>query len=279
MDREEQRRQSFEAWETMAAGWESARERIEASAAPVREWLVRELAPRPGDTVLELAAGPGETGYEAAAHVGAEGRVISSDRSPAMVEVARRRALELGLSNVEHRVLDAEGLELPDDSVDCVICRFGYMLMADPARALAETRRVLRPDGRLVFAVWRDARSNPWVSTAGRMFAARGLVPPPEPGAPGMFTLAGDERIGELLAGAGFSARTLEDISVLFVSSSLEEFIASARETGGIFARVWDAASVSEREEMSAELAESFAPFRRDGRYEVPGLALGVAAE
>ena len=87
MDREELRHQSYEAWERMARGWEMAVERIEASATPVREWLLRELAPRRGDVVLELAAGPGETGFAAAAAVGEQGHVISSDRSPAMVEV------------------------------------------------------------------------------------------------------------------------------------------------------------------------------------------------
>ena len=279
MDRDEHRRQSFEAWEGMAAGWERSRERIETTATPVREWLLRELAPSPGDTVLELAAGPGDTGYAAAALVGDAGRVISSDRSPAMVEVARRRAAELGLRNVEHRVLDAEELDLPDDSVDGVICRFAYMLMADPARALAETRRVLRPGGRLVFAVWREGERNPWVSTAGRMFVARGLVPPPDPRAPGMFTLASDERIRELLSSAGFNARLIEDIPVLFVSASLEEYIETARETGGLFAQVWNEASADLQEEMVAELEDAFAPFAVDGRYELPGVAVGVSAE
>jgi len=277
--RDEYRRQSFEAWETMAAGWERARERIERSAAPVREWLLRELQPRPDDTVLELAAGPGETGLEAATLVGDEGRLISSDRSPAMVDVARRRAAELGLRNVEHRVLDAEDLDLLDASVDGVICRFGYMLMADPARALAETRRVLRPGGRLVFAAWREGERNPWVAIAGRMFVARRLVPAAEPGAPGMFTLASDEKLHELLAAADFTARKIEDIPVLFVSSSLEEYVESSRETGGIFARVWDEASPDLRDDMAAELAESFAPFQLDGRYQLPGVAVGVAAQ
>ena len=263
----------------MAQGWERARERIEASAAPVREWLVRELAPQPGDTVLELAAGPGETGFEIARLVGAEGRVVSSDRSPAMVDVARRRAEELGLGNVELRVLDSEDLDLPDASVDGVVCRFGYMLMHDPARALRETRRVLRHGGRLVCAAWRAGERNPWVSVAGRMFVARGHVPPPEPGAPGMFTLASDERIGELLAAAGFTRVRIEDIPVLFVAESLAAYIADARETGGLFARVWEAVSELERESMTAELAEAFARFEVDGRYELPGLAVGVAAD
>ena len=273
------RRQSYEAWEAMAAGWERALERIEASATPVREWLIRELAPGPGDTLLDLAAGPGETGFAAAELVGDEGRVISSDRSPAMVEVGRRRAAELRLQNVEHRVLDAEDLDLADAAVDGVICRFGYMLMVDPGQALKETRRVLRPGGRLVFAVWREAERNPWVAAPGRMFVRHGLVPPPEPGAPGMFAMASDERIHELLEGAGFAPRRIEDIAVRFVAESLDAYIAGARETGGIFARAWEAASEAERVEMTEELATAFAPYHTDGGLELPGVAVGVAAD
>ena len=60
--------------------------------------------------------------------------------------------------------MDAEKMDLEDDSVDGVICRWGYMLMADPAAALAETRRVLRDGGRLAFSVWAERRT----ATPGR---------------------------------------------------------------------------------------------------------------
>jgi ubiquinone/menaquinone biosynthesis C-methylase UbiE len=82
--------------------------------------------------VLELAAGAGDTGFEAAALLGPDGRLISSDFSPAMVEVARRRGRELGVENVDYRLLDAERIELEPDSVDGVLCRYateaGYEL-------------------------------------------------------------------------------------------------------------------------------------------------------
>jgi ubiquinone/menaquinone biosynthesis C-methylase UbiE len=80
-------------------------------------------------------------------------RLITTDFSPAMLEAARRRGAELGVANVDYRVIDAERIELHDDSVDGVLCRFWYKLMADPAAAFAETRRVLRPGGRLALAV------------------------------------------------------------------------------------------------------------------------------
>src|SRR6266487_3782714 len=151
--------------EALAPTWERRRAQVEEVSTPVREWMLRELRPGEGDTVLELAAGVGETGFEAAAIVGEHGRLITSDFSPAMLDAARRRGAELGVKNVEYRLIDAERIELDADSVDGVLCRFGYMVMADPAAALAETRRILRPGGRLTLAVWGALERNPFFGT------------------------------------------------------------------------------------------------------------------
>ena len=94
--------------------------------------------------MLELAAGPGDTGFLAAARLAPDGRLLSTDIAPEMLVAARRRAAELGLANVEFRVMDAQKLDLADASVDGVLCRWGYMLVDDPAQAFAETRRVLQ---------------------------------------------------------------------------------------------------------------------------------------
>jgi len=278
VSQKDMRRATFEAWEAMAPGWERRREQIDEITAPVREWLVRELAPKPGDTILELAAGPGDTGFEVAALIGENGRLISSDFSPAMVDVGRRRASELGVPNVEHRVLDAERIELEDDSVDGVLCRFGYMLMPSPAAALAETRRVLRPGGRLALAVWREAERNPWVAIAGRLLVGRGRMPPPEPGAPGMFVLASEERLGGLLDEAGFTDVRMEDVPVRFVYRDVDEWLSAANDTGGAFAKAWQEIPAEEQAAIKGELAAAFAPFALDEGYELPGLALAAVA-
>lgn len=216
MELEEYRRASREVWEAMALGWGEWATEMEGANAPVRAWLVRELDPRPGDTMLELSAGAGETGFEIARLLGAGGRLISSDFASEMVDVAGRRGNELGLWNVEYRVIDAERIELPDDSVDGVVCRYGYMLVADPARAFAETRRVLRPGGRLALAVWSSAEENPWASIAGRLLVERGQLPPPEPGAPGIFALADEDRLRTLLGEAGFTSVRVEEVPITF---------------------------------------------------------------
>jgi SAM-dependent methyltransferase len=278
MDRDEYRRASLANWDTMAAGWERRRADIDAIMAPVQEWLVRELAPQPGETILELAAGPGDTGFAAATLLGDSGRLITTDFSPEMLEVARRRADDLGLRNVEFRTMDAERLELADDSVEGVICRFGFMLMPDPAAALAESHRVLRTGGRLALAVWRGPELNPWVSVAGRIFVGRGLMPPNEPGAPGMFTMATDERVESLLEGAGFTSVRIDEVPVRFAYADIGEYVTSARDTGGAFAGAFGQASEEDREAITQELAEAFAPFAVDGGYVLPGLALVALA-
>src|SRR6187551_1414081 len=93
------REASLRIWEDMAAGWEGDRASVWNATHGVGEWLVDALDPQPGETVLELAAGVGDTGYTAARRLGAEGRLITTDFSEPMLEAARRRADELGVSN------------------------------------------------------------------------------------------------------------------------------------------------------------------------------------
>ena len=278
MNRDEYRRTSLANWQTMAEGWERRRADMDTVTEPIRDWLVRELAPKPGETILELAAGPGDTGFAAAALLGNEGQLISTDFSSEMTEVARRRGRELGLTNVEYRTMDAEHLELEDDSVDGVICRFGFMLMSDTEAALAETRRVLRPGGRLVLATWRGPERNPWVAIGGRILTARGFMPPNEPGAPGMFTMSDDGRVESLLAAAGFTDVLIDDVPVRMPYGDVDEYVTATRDTGGAFARAFNEASEEEQRAITQELAEAFTPFEVDGGLALPGLALVALA-
>jgi SAM-dependent methyltransferase len=278
MDRKEYKRTSLENWQTMAAGWERRRAELERVTRPVSDWMVQALDPQPGQTVLELAAGPGDTGFLAATLLGTEGRLISSDFSPEMVEVARRRAAELGLTNVEHRVIDAEQIPLEDDSVDGVLCRFGFMLMPDPEAALGETRRVLRPGGRLALAVWSTGERNPWVTIAGRVLVELGLMPPPEPDAPGPFALADEERLRGLVEGGGFDVERVEEVPVLITYDDVDDFIAVSGKTSGMLSKIWREASDEKVQAIASRLADGFAPFAVDGRYELPGVAVVAAA-
>src|SRR5450755_1131806 len=115
---------SYEIWQAMAAGWDRERSWMWEASRAVSEEMLKALGPEPGQTILELAAGTGETGFAAARAIGPDGRLISTDFAPEMVAAARRASERLRLANVEHREMDAERMDLDDDSVDGVLCRW-----------------------------------------------------------------------------------------------------------------------------------------------------------
>lgn len=276
---EQLRTQSYEMWETIAPSWERRQAFVEEHAGPVRRWMLDGLAPRPGDTILELAAGVGQTGFEATRLLGAEGRLITSDFAPAMLEAARRRGRELGIENVEYRVIDAERMELGSDSVDGVLCRYGYMLMPDPAAALSETRRVLRPGGRLVLAVFGPPDRNPFFAIIAMALVQRGHMPPPDPDGPGLFSMASEERTTRLLEKAGFAEVRTEMVPApRFPFRDVEEYMGLIGDTAGPIAVALRRVPGDERRQIEAQLEEAFSPFATDGGYELPGLTLAVVA-
>ena len=269
----------YEIAEAIAPTWERRRAEVEELSTPFREWMLRALGPREGDTVLELAAGVGDTGFEAAAIVGETGRLMTTDVSPAMLEAARRRGAELGVANAGYRVMDAERIELDDNSVDGVLCRFGYMLMADPATALAETRRVLRPGGRLALAVWGTAERNPFFVTIAVSLVQRGHLPLPEPPpAPGPFSMASSERTEGLLRRAGFAEVRTEEVAGRFVASDADEYLSVIADTAGPIGLTLRGLAEPDRAAVNADVENSLRRFAADGGYEIPCLALCAVA-
>jgi SAM-dependent methyltransferase len=276
---DEQKRVIYEIAEAIAPTWERRRADVEEVATPVREWMLHELRPQAGDTVLELAAGIGETGFEAAAIMGETGRLITSDFSPAMLEAARRRGAELGVTNVDYRIIDAEQIELEDDSVDAVLCRFGYMLMPDPAAALAETRRVLRPGGRLALAVWGAIERNPFFAIIGISLVQHGHVPPPEPPpAPGPFSLADADRLEGLLRDAGFADVRIDEVHGRFLIPDVDEYLSAIADTAGPIGLALRGLAESDHAQVEAEVEASLQRFATEGGYELPAVALCAVA-
>ena len=248
--------------------WEITRE--------VGERLVDALAPSAGETILELAAGPGDTGFLAAQRLGPGGRLISTDLVPEMVEAARARAAELGLENAEFRVADAQRLDLPSESVDAVLCRWGYMLLPDPAAGLAETSRVLRPGGRLAFAVWAEADRNPWGAVAGRALIRLGLLEPPAPDAPGPFRLGDVARVRSLVAGAGFEEPVVEEVALTWRYPSFEDWWRVSSDLSSTLSSALRRLSAAETERLRATAAELLAPYAGPEGLAVPGVCRTV---
>lgn len=278
MKQEEFREASRRVWEQMASGWDANRHFMWESSRRVGEWLVEKLAPRPGETLLEIAAGMGDTGFVAAQLTGPHGRLISTDFSPGMVEGARRRAAEIGIRNAEFRTLDAECMELDSDSVDGVLCRWGFMLMGDPAAAFRETRRVLRPGGRLCLSVFSAPEKNPWAALPAKAMVEEGLMEPPRPGAPGIFGLSDEARLLRLLHDAGFTDPIVEEVPLSWRHDDFEGYWGFLTEVAGAIATVIGALPAEDRARARRAIEARIAPFRGEHGIELPGVTLNVAA-
>jgi ubiquinone/menaquinone biosynthesis C-methylase UbiE len=278
MDRADYRRASHAVWEAMAPDWDKRHAYFEEVARPVTERMLELLDPAPGNAILELAAGTGVVGFSAAALVGPTGRVIVSDFAGAMVDIASRRAQELGLDNVECRVLDAERLDLPDGSVDGVICRWGYMLMADVEAALRETRRVLRVDGRVACAVFAGPEQNPWAALPSRVLQERGQIPPPEAGAPGILALADRDRLRRLFTEGGFADPAIEEVAFGFRFAGVDDYWEFLNSAAGAIAMVLSRLGEDERERIRVEIAKQVDALGGLGPIELPAVSLVVSA-
>jgi SAM-dependent methyltransferase len=197
-----------------------------------------------------------------------------------MVDQARARAAELGIANVEFQTIDAEWIDLPTADVDGVLVRWGYMLFADPATALRETRRVLRPGGRLALAAWADPSENPWASVPREELAAMGAVEPPaDPEAPDMFAFRDPQRIVGLLEETGFEDIVVEQVAIVYDYPSLDDWWDTMLDISAVLARAVGALTPARRDDLRDAVDARLARYvAADGSVALPGLTHVAAA-
>jgi SAM-dependent methyltransferase len=176
---------------------------VDPRFAPVVENVVRRGDLKPGQRVLDLGTGTGAVAAMAARLVGPAGKVTAVDISPDMLTLARRRLVESG-ADVDFRKGRAEQLPVDDRAVDVLLASLSLMYAIDRAAAAREMKRVLRPGGCVVAAVWAGAERCDIVlfqQTAGKF-----APPPPVPGV-GPGALADPTPFVAQLADVGIDAR------------------------------------------------------------------------
>jgi len=191
--------------ERMAERWPK-RERFTDAVTP---YVLRALAPRPGEKMLEVGSGGGKLAMAAGQAVSPGGKVVGADISRAMVGLAESRLKAARASNVSFRVADVQTDSIPGGPFDAAISQFGVMFFEEPVTAFANIRAHLERGGRLAFACWQPVERNPWFS--GPALAAFATPPPPlAPGKSptGPFAFGNPRRVRGILHDAGFTAVT-----------------------------------------------------------------------
>jgi enediyne biosynthesis protein CalE5 len=211
-------------WAAVAAGWAQHADYADERGAQSGQRMLELADVRAGDRVLELACGPGGLGLAAAERVGPGGEVVMSDVAAEMTAIAAARARARGLANVSARSIDLERIAEPDASYDVVLCREGLMFALEPARAVGEIARVLRPGGRVAVAVWGPRERNPWLGLVMDAVGAQTGAPVPPPGVPGAFALGDADQLRQLLGDAGLADVQVGELAVPLRAASFDEW-------------------------------------------------------
>ena len=250
-------------WNAFARAQAAQRWRRQSAAMgrEMTEAIVAEAKVEPGMHVLDVACGTGEPAISIALLQKGTGLVLGIDISPEPLKIAERRAQERGLVNVRFQQADVHNLPFADGSFDRVTSRLGIMFFSNPAHALREMCRVLKPAGRITLLAWGPMQQPYFDSTIGTILR---LIPGsvlPDSGRQ-MFRFGDTGVLGSALADAGF-CRIKEEIRVVPWSwpGSPEEVWDYFQEVTIPFRPLIEAIPGEKREFVNAEVLRAIARY------------------
>jgi ubiquinone/menaquinone biosynthesis C-methylase UbiE len=196
--------------------------------------VAKRIDPLPVSLVLEIAAGTGRVTRHIRKCIAASARLIASDISEEMLAEAKKK---LGHLDIDWQNIDAQQLPFGDNSIDLVVCCFGYMFVPDRPKAFAEAYRVLKPGGMLLFTTWDKLEHNA-VSYASRLLAEEYLKAPLPASYNLSVSMSEEAVIRPLVEDAGFSKIWIEKVQQFSVCRTAKEAATGLVEGGFVFKEI-----------------------------------------
>lgn len=213
-----------------------------------------------GYRVLDVATGPGEAALAALASVGRSGVVVGADISPTMLDAARAR-LSGGFWPV---VTDGQALAFRDGSFDAVVCQLGLMFFADPARGLAEFRRVLRRGRRAAVCVISTPDRAPMWGVLAETVTR--YLPDQSEALHLSFSLADAGRLERMLSAAGFRDAHVQRETREGIVESFDEYWAPIEAGTGQMPQIYLSLPAPSRRAVREEVRARMSQFESNGR-------------
>lgn len=265
-------------WNKFSPGWKKWDELTMAFLKPMGDTIIAAIRPHENDHILDIAAGTGEPGLSIAALVPG-GKVVISDLAEDMVTIARENAARKGLANVETLACDVCELPFPDQHFDAISCRMGFMFFPDMQLAANEMARVLRPGGRVAASVWSAPEKNFWVTATMGVVNRHLQLPPPPPGAPGMFRCAQPGLIREIFERAGLKNITEKAVASRLESGTVDTYWNMMCEVSAPFVAAMSKADEAMKQKIKDEVYETIHQRFPDGVVNIDAAAIVVAGE
>ena len=214
LNKSELKQREHDNWASAAEGWRRRDALLTKGGMPVTERMLKLTSITTGSRLLDMASGTGEPSISAAKIVGSAGQVIGTDLVEEMLLVAKDKVAQAKLNNIEYFCMDAEKLDLQENSFDAVTSRWGLMFMPEPEACLSASYRVLKKGGRICLACWAAVDKNPFVGVLIKTLGQFMEMPKPMPGAPGIFAFADKQRLHDVMQSAGFKNIEIEEMQI-----------------------------------------------------------------
>ncbi len=265
-------------WNRVAGGWEKWDRFFDEQMAFLNHRLVGDARLHAGLKVLDLGSGTGYPALLAAQTVGPTGSVVGLDLAEQMLDVARRKATKLGLSNASFRTSDVTALRFETSAFDAVISRFCLMFLPEIPKATTEIARVLKPGAWAAIAVWSAPEKNPSIGLS--MAAIKQVIdlPPPDPNAPGIFRLAKPGELAGLLQQAGLVDLAEQEFVGEWSYDSAEQYYTSLMEIAAPVQNLMAKLTDAQKLDVRTRLIQAASHYQRGGRITFPLAVRMVAA-
>ncbi|MCO5101666.1 MAG: class I SAM-dependent methyltransferase [Burkholderiaceae bacterium] len=249
-------------WERSAEGWNEHTPQIRAWLRDATDAMLDAAGVAVGRRVLDVAAGAGEPTIDIARRVGPTGFVLATDFSPAILRLAQENVERAGLANVQFREADATRLPVEDASFDATLCRLGLMLFRDPAAALREMHRALRPGGHACTLVFSAPDRNPCIGILMSTALQHAGLPPRDPfTAGGLLSLGKPGLVDELFRAAGFERTTTTKIDAPFRLPSARAYLDFVRSSASPIQQILGALPPAAADAAWSEMEERLGRF------------------
>ncbi|ESU28845.1 methylase involved in ubiquinone/menaquinone biosynthesis [Flavobacterium limnosediminis JC2902] len=275
---EQIREQQKASWNKFSSGWKKWDDLTMDFLKPMGDEIIQLLNLKSDDIVLDVAAGTGEPGLTIAGKL-KDGKVIITDLAEDMLEIARENATLRGITNIETVACDVCELPFPDNTFDAISCRFGFMFFPDMELAAKEMVRVLKPGGRIATSVWNVPEKNFWVTAIMGTINKNMELPPPPPGAPGMFRCAKDGFIADIFSKAGLKNISQTEVSGKLNSGTTDTYWNMMTEIGAPIVAALSMADEAMKAKIKKEVYETVKQKYPDGKVVIDSSALVIYGE